>query len=115
MQLIAEATEAKQRVAVLEQQEVQLREQIALYTEKYEEFQDTLSKSNEVFQSFKSETEKVTSRSVLVGLVRAAGLLETVVAQMAKKIVKLEKETQMWRKRWENSNKALLDMAEEVR
>ena len=34
---------------------------------------------------------------------------------MAKKIVKLEKETQMWRKRWENSNKALLDMAEEVR
>ena len=65
MQLIAEATEAKQRVAVLEQQEVQLREQIALYTEKYEEFQDTLSKSNEVFQSFKSETEKVSRHAVL--------------------------------------------------
>ena len=65
LQLIAEATEAKQRVAVLEQQEVQLREQIALYTEKYEEFQDTLSKSNEVFQSFKSETEKVSRHAVL--------------------------------------------------
>ena len=65
LQLIAKATEAKQRVAVLEQQEVQLREQIALYTEKYEEFQDTLSKSNEVFQSFKSETEKVSRHAVL--------------------------------------------------
>ena len=35
--------------------------------------------------------------------------------QMTKKIKKLEKETTMWRSRWENSNKALLEMAEEVR
>ena len=34
---------------------------------------------------------------------------------MTKKIKKLEKETTMWRSRWENSNKALLEMAEEVR
>ena len=33
---------------------------------------------------------------------------------MAKKIKKLEKETAMYRERWENSNKALLSMAEEV-
>jgi len=34
--------------------------------------------------------------------------------QMSKKIKKLEKETAMYRQRWEGSNKALLAMAEEV-
>lgn len=34
--------------------------------------------------------------------------------QMTKKIKKLEKETAMYRSRWESSNKALLEMAEEV-
>lgn len=34
--------------------------------------------------------------------------------QMTKKIKKLEKETAMYRSRWESSNKALLEMGEEV-
>lgn len=34
--------------------------------------------------------------------------------QMTKKIKKLEKETAMYRSRWESSNKALLEMSEEV-
>lgn len=34
--------------------------------------------------------------------------------QMTKKIKKLEKETAMYRSRWESSNKALVEMAEEV-
>lgn len=34
---------------------------------------------------------------------------------MTKKIKKLEKETIIWRTKWENNNKALLQMAEEVR
>ncbi|XP_045078059.1 alpha-taxilin isoform X2 [Coregonus clupeaformis] len=63
---------------------------LSLYTEKFEEFQSTLSKSNEVFTTFKQEMEKMT-----------------------KKIKKLEKETTMYRSRWESSNKALLVMAEE--
>lgn len=33
--------------------------QLSLYTEKFEEFQTTLSKSNEVFTTFKQEMEKV--------------------------------------------------------
>lgn len=33
---------------------------------------------------------------------------------MTKKIKKLEKETAMYQSRWESSNKALLEMAEEV-
>lgn len=36
-------------------------------------------------------------------------------SQMTKKIKKLEKETIIWRTKWENNNKALLQMAEEVR
>lgn len=35
--------------------------QVALYTEKYEEFQGTLQKSNDVFQSFKVEMDKVSA------------------------------------------------------
>jgi len=37
-----------------------------------------------------------------------------IMLQMTKKIKKLEKETTMYRSRWESSNKALLEMAEEV-
>ena len=48
--------------------------QLALYTEKFEEFQNTLSKSSEVFTTFKQEMEKMT-----------------------KKIKELEKETTMYR------------------
>lgn len=58
-QLLTEATDAQKRVKALEEQETALKAQVALYTEKYEEFQGTLAKSNEVFASFKSEMEKV--------------------------------------------------------
>lgn len=37
--------------------------QLSLYTEKFEEFQTTLSKSNEVFTTFKQEMEKVRVRA----------------------------------------------------
>eukprot|EP00276_Gloeochaete_wittrockiana_P023406 CAMPEP_0184366002 /NCGR_PEP_ID=MMETSP1089-20130417/151510_1 /TAXON_ID=38269 ORGANISM="Gloeochaete wittrockiana, Strain SAG46.84" /NCGR_SAMPLE_ID=MMETSP1089 /ASSEMBLY_ACC=CAM_ASM_000445 /LENGTH=47 /DNA_ID= /DNA_START= /DNA_END= /DNA_ORIENTATION= len=42
------------------QTENELRQQLAIYTEKFEQFQETLSKSNEVFSSFKLEMEKMT-------------------------------------------------------
>jgi len=89
-QMLTKATEQERRIQMLEGQEVQLKAQVALYTEKYEEFQSTLAKSNNVFQNFKQEMDKMT-----------------------KKIKKLEKETSLWRTRWENSNKALVEMAEE--
>ncbi|XP_059469496.1 beta-taxilin [Neocloeon triangulifer] len=64
-----------------------LRGQIRMYSEKYEEFQQALAKSNEVFSNFKAEMDK-----------------------MSKKIIKLEKETCSWKQRWENSHSALCDM-----
>ncbi|XP_039596812.1 alpha-taxilin-like [Polypterus senegalus] len=88
--LLKEAVESQRMCELMKQQEVNLKQQLSLYTEKFEEFQSTLSKSNEVFTTFKQEMEKMT-----------------------KKIKKLEKETTMYRSRWESSNKALLEMAEE--
>ncbi|XP_070996034.1 alpha-taxilin-like isoform X2 [Oncorhynchus clarkii lewisi] len=88
--LLKEAAESQRMCELMKQQEVHLKQQLSLYTEKFEEFQTTLSKSNEVFTTFKQEMEKMT-----------------------KKIKKLEKETTMYRSRWESSNKALLNMAEE--
>ena len=35
--------------------------QLSMYTEKFEEFQKTLTKSNEVFGTFKKEMDKVKS------------------------------------------------------
>ncbi|XP_076775261.1 gamma-taxilin isoform X2 [Arvicanthis niloticus] len=79
-QLIKEADEKHQRE----------REFLSLYMDKFEEFQTTMAKSNELFTTFRQEMEKMT-----------------------KKIKKLEKETIVWRTKWENNNKALLQMAEE--
>lgn len=48
-------------------------------------------------------------------LLAAVTVLFALCLQMTKKIKKLEKETAMYRSRWESSNKALLEMAEEVK
>jgi hypothetical protein len=57
--MLDEACHSHQKIELLEAQEKQLRSRVALYTEKYEEFQTTLANSNDVFQSFKSEMDKV--------------------------------------------------------
>ncbi|XP_061902295.1 alpha-taxilin isoform X2 [Entelurus aequoreus] len=88
--LLKEAVESQRMCELMKQQEGHLKQQLSLYNDQFEEFQTTLTKSNEVFTTFKQEMEKMT-----------------------KKIKKLEKETAMYRSRWESSNKALLEMAEE--
>ncbi|XP_070189864.1 alpha-taxilin-like isoform X2 [Littorina saxatilis] len=69
---------------------VALEKQLAMYKDRYEEFQGTINKSNDMFQKLKSEMDK-----------------------MGKRIKKLEKEGAQWRAKWEASSKALLEMAEE--
>ncbi|XP_053437340.1 gamma-taxilin-like [Nycticebus coucang] len=88
--LLKETTESKHKYEEMKQQEVQLKQQLSLFLDKFEEFQTTMAKSNELFTSFKQEMEKMT-----------------------KKIKKLEKEMIIWRTKWENNNKVLLQMAEE--
>nr|XP_033805302.1 gamma-taxilin [Geotrypetes seraphini]XP_033805303.1 gamma-taxilin [Geotrypetes seraphini]XP_033805304.1 gamma-taxilin [Geotrypetes seraphini] len=88
--LLNEASESQHKCEQMKQQEAQLKQQLSLYMDKFEEFQTTMAKSNELFTTFRQEMEKMT-----------------------KKIKKLEKETIVWRTKWENNNKALLQMAEE--
>ncbi|XP_055284562.1 gamma-taxilin-like isoform X3 [Moschus berezovskii] len=79
-QLIKEADEKHQRE----------REFVSLYMDKFEEFQTTMEKSNELFTTLRQEMEKMTD-----------------------KMKKLKKEVIRWRTKWENNNKILLEMAEE--
>jgi len=88
--LLRESMEAQKKIMLLEEQEKALKAQVAMYSEKYDDFQSTLTKSNDVFNTFKTEMDK-----------------------MSKKIKKLEKETLMWRQKWESSQKSLLEMAEQ--
>jgi septal ring factor EnvC (AmiA/AmiB activator) len=71
--------------------ENQLRAQLAVYTQKYDEFQATLSKSNQVFESFKVEMDK-----------------------MNKKIKRHEQESNQWKTKYEQSNNTLAQQVEKV-
>ncbi|XP_060734375.1 gamma-taxilin isoform X2 [Tachysurus vachellii] len=88
--LLKDATESRHKCELMKEKELQLKQKLILYMDKFEEFQTTLAKSNEVFTSFRQEMEKMT-----------------------KKIKKLEKETTLWRTKWETNNQTLLQMAEE--
>ncbi|XP_075410341.1 beta-taxilin [Tenrec ecaudatus] len=88
--LLNQAAEWKLQAKVLKEQETVLQAQLTLYSGRFEEFQSTLTKSNEVFATFKQEMDRTT-----------------------KKMKKLEKDTATWKARFENCNKALLDMIEE--
>ena len=57
--LLAEAVQQQKRCEVLTQQETELRGQLSLYSDKFEEFQQTLTHSNQVFSTFKKDTDKV--------------------------------------------------------
>lgn len=97
---------------------------MSLYSDKFEECHSTLSKSNEVFTTFKQEMEKVSRERQQLQTQRMSDTtccefpvflhFFFLSLQMTKKIKKLEKETAMYRSRWESSNKALVEMAEEV-
>ncbi|XP_045195733.2 alpha-taxilin-like isoform X3 [Mercenaria mercenaria] len=70
---------------------MQLKEaELNMYKERYEEFQSTIKKSEEMFSKFKVEMDKMTKRCK-----------------------KMEKDGAQWKGKWENANRALLEMAEE--
>ncbi|XP_036326909.1 gamma-taxilin-like [Rhagoletis pomonella] len=74
----------------LTEREAALKEQLTLYTAKYDDFQNSLQKSNDIFATYKVELEK-----------------------MAKNTRKLEKETLEWKTKWEKSNAILIELATE--
>ncbi|XP_071380597.1 taxilin beta b isoform X2 [Centroberyx affinis] len=85
--LLKQAAESKLQVKVMKEQEIDMKAQLVVYSEKFDEFQGTVSKSNGVYASFKQDMDK-----------------------MAKKMKKLEKECMSWKSRFDGCNKALVDM-----
>ncbi|CAN7988162.1 unnamed protein product [Ixodes hexagonus] len=88
--VLQQVADSQRQACELAAREAHLRQELCLYTSKYEEFQGALSQSNQVFRTFKADMDK-----------------------MSKKIKKLEKETVQWKTRWESSNTALLDLGTE--
>ncbi|XP_059375839.1 beta-taxilin-like [Carassius carassius] len=85
--LLKQTAEAKLQVKLLKEQETDMKAQLAVYSEKFDEFQGTVSKSHNVYASFKQDMDK-----------------------MAKKMKKLEKEAVAWKSRFDGCNKGLIDM-----
>ncbi|KAJ7990782.1 hypothetical protein DPEC_G00290490 [Dallia pectoralis] len=85
--LIHKAAQSQVKVQVLKEQEEGLQAQLSMYSEKFDEFQGTVSKSNGVYASFKQDMEKMTKR-----------------------MRKLEKESIQWKNRFEGCNKSLIEM-----
>ncbi|XP_074179301.1 gamma-taxilin-like isoform X1 [Rhinolophus sinicus] len=88
--LLKEATESRHKYEEIKRQEVHLKQQISLYMDKFEDFQTILTRRSELFTTFRQEVEKMT-----------------------KKTAKMEKKMIVWRSKWEDNNKVLLQMAEE--
>ena len=79
--------------------------QLSLYAGKFEQFQETLNRSNEVFTTFKQEMERVWPSYVCYQLTHL---------QMTKTIKKSEKENLVLRKKCEQTDYTLIELAEEV-
>ncbi|XP_056446813.1 taxilin beta b [Gadus chalcogrammus] len=85
--LVKQSAEFKLQSKKMKEQEVDLKIQLATYSEKFDEFQGTVSKSHGIYASFKQDMDK-----------------------MSKKMKKLEKECISWKSRFDGCNKALLEM-----
>ncbi|XP_042358877.1 beta-taxilin-like isoform X2 [Plectropomus leopardus] len=88
--LLVQAAEWKLQAQTLREQGTVMQAQLTLYAQKFDEFQETLAKSNEIYVRFKKEMDN-----------------------MSDKMKKMEKESNLWKTRFENCNKALTTMIEE--
>ncbi|MPC15338.1 Alpha-taxilin [Portunus trituberculatus] len=122
--LIKEVAAYQKKTQEMSLNEISLRTQLNSYMEKYEDFQKTLEKSNQIFHTFKKEMEEVSSQGKTdpkgfchvceIKNRETIGPLKTADGElMAKKIKKTEKDTKSWKERCEGANKALLEMVTE--
>merc|ERR1712226_66836 len=88
--LLSDNVEMRQRCETLMVQLEASKTKDKMYAEKFDEFESTLSKSNEMFNTFKTEMDKT-----------------------SKRIKSLEKETQMWKAKFDGANQSLVTIMEE--
>ncbi|XP_060938663.1 taxilin beta b isoform X2 [Limanda limanda] len=85
--LVKQLAEYKSHLKSMKAQENDMKIQLEMYSEKFDEFQGTVSKSNTVYSGFKQDMDK-----------------------MAKKMKKLDKENQSWKTRFDSCNRSLVEM-----
>ncbi|KAA8582964.1 hypothetical protein FQN60_015510, partial [Etheostoma spectabile] len=110
--LLVQAAEWKLQTQTLREQGTMMQAQLKLYGEKFDEFQATLAKSNEIYVRFKKEMDKV-GGDYRVNLVGGNEDVGSLIEMMSEKMKKMDKESNLWRTRFENCNKALTEMMEE--
>lgn len=84
---LEEVLATKKTLAEIEKREYLLKQQLSLYTARYDEFQTSLQKSNDMFGTYKTELDR-----------------------MAKRSKGLEKDAYEWRSKYEKSHRALLNL-----
>lgn len=62
LQVLANAQAYKDRLEIVSKEELASRTQLATYGDKFKDFQETLTKSNDMFASFKKESDKMQKR-----------------------------------------------------
>lgn len=87
---LEELLNAQKMVKEMFEREASLKEQLNMYTEKYDDIKDALRKSNDVFVKYKRDME-----------------------ELAKYIRKLEKDGSEWRRKWQQSNATIISLATE--
>eukprot|EP00066_Takifugu_rubripes_P023760 XP_011613026.1 PREDICTED: beta-taxilin-like [Takifugu rubripes] len=85
--MLKQVSEYKMQVKLIKEQEADMKIQLDMYSQKFDEIQGTVSKSNSVYSSFKQDMDK-----------------------MAKKMKKMERECHSWKTRFDGCNKSLIDM-----
>lgn len=88
-QLLIELADYKRKLVEMKASELALREQITMYSEKYEEFHKALLQSNSAIGEFKAEMERMT-----------------------KHIRRLEKETATWKSRYDAAQRTLAEVTQ---
>ncbi|KAI5306013.1 hypothetical protein KEM56_002539 [Ascosphaera pollenicola] len=86
----AKTRELNERATSFSATEAELRAQLNIYVEKFKQVEDTLNNSNELFMTFRKEME-----------------------EMSKKTKKLEKENQTLTRKHDQTNRNIIEMAEE--
>jgi len=100
----------KQQHEMSQQRENDLRTQLETYAEKFEQVQDAINKSNEVFNAFKREMEQVWKFFLSFSPV-ANGPVS--FNQMTKKLKKMEKENEGLKTRCESMSKNINELQDE--
>ena len=77
---LPQAVAVRQQADLATQREAEVRQQLETYADKFEQIQEAINKSNEVFGAFKREMDSVRARSQAATAADAGGLMRRVTS-----------------------------------